>query len=308
MSKPSKLLITGASGFIGSRLVIRAQQAGYTVIGASRHSTENLQKELGAEIISLDVLNPACEIPAVDTIVHCATANDILSRDFEAGVMLSVFGTRNLLEKAMASGVKRFVFFSTLQVYGTELNGDIDESTPVNCETPYALNHFFGEELCRMYAKRFGIDVIVLRPSNVYGVPDISTVNRTTLVPMCFVQEAVSQGAITLLSSGMQTRNFVSTDEVADVVLAALRDFSNGFTILNASSGWNSSILAIARMTAAAYHDVFNKNSKINIKSSSPESSNNFSVRSGLSYIRLSEYESAAKMQQTILSLLQIGK
>lgn len=280
MVNPSSLFIAGVSGFIGSRLARRCLTSGYQVSGMSRGNAELLSKELGIDVVKADLLEVS-QINSVplnksDIIVHCATANDIVSKSFNAGVSLSVMGTRNLFEAALRAGVKRVVLFSTAQVYGTELFGLVDEFSPVRCETPYALNHFFAEELGRLYAEKQGFDVTVIRPSNVYGVPQVSAINRSTLVPMCFVEEAIKQGSITLHSSGKQTRNFVSNDEVAELVLKVLSSFPTGFTIINACSNYHASIFDIAGMVASSFKTNYRKKAAIHINGSQPLSPNVF--------------------------------
>jgi nucleoside-diphosphate-sugar epimerase len=138
MAAMKRVLITGVSGYIGSRLALRATQAGHHVIATARRVTPVLKSALSMEVTSLDVLDSSTITRSfdADSIIHCATANDILSRDFAAGAALSVNGTRNVLEMALRNDIKDVQFFSTLQVYGTELEGTITEATPANCETP----------------------------------------------------------------------------------------------------------------------------------------------------------------------------
>jgi UDP-glucose 4-epimerase len=299
------ILVTGVSGFIGSRMALRAKQEGHQVFGASRSCAKSLTTALDLQVLTLDALNTIDYIPEVETIIHCATANDILSKDFNAGVSLSVIGTQNLLEAAKYAGVKNFVFLSTLQVYGAELNGIYDENSSVLCESSYALNHYFGEEVCRLHSKLFGMNVVVARPSNVYGTPDVSTINRETLVPMCFVAEVNRTNTITLLSSGKQARNFVSTDEVADTVLARIVDVPQGFSVLNVGTDWNCSIIKIAEMVAQTYRQKYGENVKIIVKSKTPSKENKFKIDSQLSHMRKSPQEAENYMRTTILNLFK---
>ena len=299
------ILVTGVSGFIGSRMALRAKQEGHRVFGASRTHSEYLTTQLDIPVLTLDVLNTIDNMPEVDTIIHCATANDMVSKDFDAGMIQSVIGTHNLLDAARKIKVKNFLFFSTLQVYGTELNGIYDEDTPVRCESPYALNHYFGEEVCRMYSSLYGINVVIIRPSNVYGTPDVSTINRGTLVPMCFVNEVLRQQTITLLSSGNQMRNFVSTDEVADAVLKVILNIPNGCLILNIGTDWNCSIINIAKIVAKTYEQEFGLKVNVNVKTDMPNQSNSFKIHSQLSYLRNLPQNSASCMQSTIVNLFR---
>lgn len=302
----SKILITGCSGFIGSRVAIRAKQAGHEVVASARNLSDILEQELGMPIMALDVLKPISlgdDSGPIDAIVHCASANDILSRDFEAGVNLSVYGSRNILEFATTQRIKKIIFVSTLQVYGTELNGEISEDSPVCCQSSYALNHFYGEELCRMYAHTHGLDVVLLRPSNIYGVPDVSTVRRDSLVPMCFVKEAIQTGALTLRSSGRQQRNFISTNEVANACLHLLSDFPRGCEVVNLGSNWLGSIREIAEMTKQIYLERYGKPLQLNILSDDPKTKNYFTIDSRIAFLRPSVDESRQTMIKVITQL-----
>lgn len=299
-----RILVTGTSGFIGSRLAIRFRQAGHQVIATARHPSPILAHALDMPVREVDVLDPnTVDLPIeADAIVHCATANDILSRDFSAGVNLSVTGTRNLLELAVRRGIRHVIFFSTLQVYGTELGGEITESTPTRCETPYGLNHLLGEEVCRMYARNHDLNLKLVRPANVYGVPDAPTVNRSTLVPMCFVKEAITTNKLSLRSSGRQQRNFVSTDEVADACLHLL-DTATGCEVVNIGSHWLASMREIAKMVAAAYQERTGTPLPLEFLSDQPERGNEFLLRSRLDSIIPSAANSAANMADVIRRL-----
>lgn len=294
--KPIRMIITGSGGLIGSRLAIRCREAGHQVLATARRPSPALAKALGLEeVMSLDVLDPHVAEAALDAdiLFHCATANDIVSRDFQAGVDLSVHGTRHVLELALKRGIRRVVFFSTLQVYGTELNGDVSESTPARCESAYALNHFLGEEVCRFYAIKHGLDIVLLRPANVIGVPDAPTVERSTLVPMCFVKEALATGKIVMRSSGRQTRNFVTSAQVADVCLHLAGAFPSGVNIVNAGSRWHASIAEVAQMVAEAGMEKTGREVQVEFQSDQPLLGNAFTLHSCLNAAGASAAECA---------------
>lgn len=284
MVEQNRVILTGISGFIGSVLTQRCLKSGYQVLGISRDNAMLVSRELGVDVVKADLLVSnnldSINFHESDIIIHCATANDILSKDFSSGVTLSVMGTRHLFEAALKAGVRKVVLFSTAQVYGTELIGLVDESSPVRCETPYALNHFFAEELSRLYSINNGFDVAVIRPSNVYGVPQINTINRSTLVPMTFVEQVIDQGSITLHSSGKQIRNFVSTDEVADLILKILCEFPKGFSIINACSNYHASIFEVASLVASSFATTHKQEIDVNVNSVQPAVPNLFQYKS----------------------------
>lgn len=131
-----RILITGVSGLIGSELAKYAIENDFEVVGSSRRHCESLRRQLGVPVIELDLERDGLSIPAVDIVVHTATANDVVSKNFVNGIELSVNGTQRLLEACVAAEVTKFVFFSTQQVYGdpNSLSGEITEASPVNCE------------------------------------------------------------------------------------------------------------------------------------------------------------------------------
>lgn len=303
-----RVFVTGAAGFIGSAIAQELAAVGHEVFAAVRPS--RIQEGVsiaGCQMVAWDALNPVAGFPQCEAIIHCATSNDIVSRDFGAGIDLSVKGTYNLLQQAKAVGATRFVFLSTIQVHGTELQGTITEDSPIVCETPYALNHYLGEETCRMFAHswREG-EITLLRPSNVYGVPNLPTVNRSTLVPMCFVKQAMEEGRITLRSSGRQTRNFVSTKELAQTCQRLLAAAATpGVRPVLAVSDWHTSIVNIAHFTASIHEELFKRLLPVEVLSNSPETGNLFEAYSKVLPASTSPSASSNHMCAVIRSLFR---
>lgn len=302
------VLITGASGFIGSALVRRLVCGGIPLTATTRGRTETLSAELGVPVTRVDLMETLPSLEGIRTVVHCATPNDVISRQADGGIPLAVLGTRALLEQAAKNGVKRFIYLSTLQVYGTQLSGTIDESTPTSCESLYGLNHYLGEEVCRYYARTSGIDIVILRPANVYGVPSVSTVDRWTLVPMCFVREAIQTGAVTLKSSGRQRRNFISTEEVAGLITHLLGEFPSGCTVVNAASDWTCSIAEIATLTEERWVRAKGERLPVRILSDLPQKGNEFTVASRWAGVRVAPETSRRKMAEVIDGLIQLNQ
>lgn len=300
-----KILVTGASGFIGSALVDLLVKQGKHVVPTARRNVEGLSQELKVSFAELDIMGELPDFAGIETIVHCATPNDIQSREEDGGLSLAVTGTHRLLDKAVKEGVKRMIYLSTLQVYGTELQGNIDETTPVNCQTAYGLNHYLGEEVCRFHAGKGSMDIVALRPSNVYGVPRVSTVNRQTLVPMCFVKEALETGKICLRSSGRQMRNFISTDEVALTISQLIDNFPEGYTVVNAVSAWGAPIREIADMVGESWQQIQKNPLEIAVLSDKPESPEEFTVTSRHIAPQLSQEASRQRMKEVVKRLIE---
>tara|TARA_B110000008_G_scaffold218014_1_gene217723 strand:- start:392 stop:1330 length:939 start_codon:yes stop_codon:yes gene_type:complete len=307
-TKKKKIYITGVSGFIGSRLAKIFLNQGYQVIGITRKLASVVSNELGIDVIEADFNDTShLELEAANLIIHCATANDILSKDIGAGLSLSIVGTNKLLEASKKAGIQNVIFFSTAQVYGTELNGYYDELTKINCETPYAANHYLGEELCKFYCNTQNFNITVLRPSNVYGVPEISTVNRKTLVPMCFVNDAINYGSIGLRSSGKQKRNFILIDQLAEIIFKTIENFPKGYSIRNCGSNLVLSILDVVNIISDKYQSHYNKKLDTLVESNKPENSNNFEYKSKFIDYSNSKKDCTDYMENVIDKLFQVG-
>jgi UDP-glucose 4-epimerase len=287
-------------------------EQGVNVIATVRAQPERIREQLSVPVEVFDVLNPetntldaALECLPVDCLIHSATANDIVSRIPSQGMDLSVNGTWNVLEWARNRGIRRVIFFSTFQVYGTELEGLVDEDRPVKCESAYGLNHWFGEEVCKLFAKKYGMAIAVVRPSNVYGAPTVSTVQRETLVPTCFVRSALERGEIVLQSSGKQLRNFISTSEVAKGCTHLLSNFPADFQVYNLCSAYSASIIQIANITAEVYAENTGTRIPIRVQSALPSEGNQFQARSRLENLWDSEEESADRMRWEIAQVMK---
>ena len=276
-----KYLITGANGFIGGSLAKFLLAAGNDVTAFSRKFYDDTKKELsGAKFLTGDILdfNFSNLNDHYDFIIHLATANDIISKNRKDGILLSSYGTANILDYACSINVDKFIFFSTLQVYGSELKGHYSEHSNLNPQNDYALNHIFGEQYCKLFSKQKKIKTIILRPSNVYGPFLTKKLDRWTLVPGCFCREIINKRSITLNSSGNQFRNFISLDQICNAIESICSlPLKNDHTVLNLISKDNYTILEIANLVKEQYQKIYNESASIIVKSDFPKKSNKFS-------------------------------
>jgi UDP-glucose 4-epimerase len=276
----ARVLVTGASGYIGSHLAQTLSRKGHQVTASSRQvSTHQREALADCELVEIDVLSDLSGIQGSwDAIAHTATANDVISRDFRAGVELSTLGTQNVLELARRTHTPHLIFFSTMQVYGCDLEGEITPSSPVDLFNPYGLNHFMGELTAQLFGRQHGLNATIVRPANVYGCPVSRSVNRWTLVPMCFVREALQTGCITLRSSGLQRRDFVSLRQVSDACAQLISDPPKPSSIVNIASGETWNILDAAQWVQEVGARVTGVTPEIRILSQDPKSANSFTV------------------------------
>ena len=170
-----RVLITGATGFIGSRAAeVFALQHGWDV-RALVHNPGNASRlaRLPVEMVQGDLSSEetvAQLVDGCDAVVHCAVGT--VWRDRRANFEINVDGTRRLAEAALAAGVDRFVHFSTISVYGDDsvLTGTLDESTPLRPTrgSDYGETKAAAEAVIRKMAAK-GLNACIFRPARVFG-------------------------------------------------------------------------------------------------------------------------------------------
>ncbi|MFC1974927.1 NAD-dependent epimerase/dehydratase family protein [Chloroflexota bacterium] len=168
------ILITGATGFLGRNLCEHLSGQGYALRVLARSTSDtSFLRTLGADIILGDVSDPHSVRTAMqgcDYVVHAA-AHFRLWGPPEPFIKTNVDGTHNVLEAALAAGVKRFIHISTIIVVGPQKPGVIiTEETPCRPYPTdnYAQTKFLGERLAYSYVAK-GLPVVILRLGALYG-------------------------------------------------------------------------------------------------------------------------------------------
>lgn len=158
-----RVLVTGASGFIGARLVPALAQAGHDVSALVRDPD---QAPADATAVVADLARPLSGVPAADAILHLAQANVSFPEAADELYRVNTLSTQQLLEHARATGAERFVHASSGSIYGLG-DGVVDEETPRRATDFYAVTKRHAEQLVEAYAPFFS--TVVLRPFAPYG-------------------------------------------------------------------------------------------------------------------------------------------
>ena len=172
------ILITGGTGFIGSRLALRSKQNGDTIIVLGRENTpaevqnKKLLEEKGIKV-SLVSVNDKSSIEellkGIDIVFHLAAAQHEMNIPDKVFWDVNVEGTRNLLDASVQNGVKRFIHGSTIGVYGI-LDGKIDENSPCKPDNIYGKTKLEGEKLVFSYREKLPVSIV--RIPETYGPGD----------------------------------------------------------------------------------------------------------------------------------------
>ena len=265
------ILISGGTGFIGSYLTSYLLERGYVLGLVGRNAPDWLHSKI--DFYGCDVTEPQ-QIrldKKYDIFIHLAAANDIVSRNPDEALRVTTLGTRTALDLCLKNDTRRFMYFSTFQVYGAD-SGDIDEAHEIACKNDYALTHFFAEEYVRMYQRVHALEYVIVRPTNIFGCPMHLGIKRWSLVPNCFCLDAFKHRKITLASSGKQRRDFVSLHDVSRAAELICLNFDNiAGQVFNIASGESQSIMWVASIVAKVYAQLFCQACPIEVQSAYPK-------------------------------------
>ncbi len=167
------VMVTGGRGYVGSYVVDELIRRGHTVVSYNR----DLPRPSGREI---QVLGELYDIPrmldtirkyGIERIIHTAAQShpDVSLEVPLATVEANVMGTTEVYECARLSGIKRVVAYSSECAYGHTPPGIVKESTPLRPRTPYGVTKAASEMMAMAYNECFGMDIIALRVSQIYG-------------------------------------------------------------------------------------------------------------------------------------------
>lgn len=222
----TRVLVTGAAGFIGRHLARRLLANGADTRLFLRYSSLPAERLLPAELAGHcpvfrgdirdgEALLKACE--NVDVVFHLAALVGIPhSYDCPAEVLaVNAGGTAAVLDAARRRGVARVVATSTSEVYGTARQVPMPEDHPLNAQSPYAASKIASDQMALAYHRSFGLPVAVLRPFNTYGPGQ----SARAVIPT-IARQALAGGTIRL-GNLEATRDFTFVEDTAEGFLLA---------------------------------------------------------------------------------------
>ncbi len=219
-----KILVTGASGFTGGRLVRRLVSQGETVLAMVR-PTSNLQElqELKVEPVFCDLAQDEI-LPSmlqdVHTIFHLAAVYRTQGVPDSYFYNVHARGTQCLMEAALQAGVKRFVHVSTVGVHGNIKNPPADENTPYGPGDIYQQTKVEGERIALDYIRNRGLPGTVIRPAGIYGPGDTRFLK---------LFRGIQKGIFWMIGSGDTLYHLTYVDDLIDgMILASKKEAAMG--------------------------------------------------------------------------------
>lgn len=213
----SRIVITGAGGYLGGRLVQHLYDAGVAVTPITRRP----HPWLAVDPVVTELRAPAFDaaLEGADAVVHLAGADEVQSAaEPEHSRAATVEAATHVSEAVRHARVPRLVYVSTVHVYGASITDGavVTEDTPARPQAAYAAARLDGECVAQSVD-----DAVVLRLTNAVGAPADPSVQRWTLVANDLSRQAVTEGQVRLRTSGLQWRDFIGMTDVLRAVAHA---------------------------------------------------------------------------------------
>ncbi len=255
------ILVTGGCGLIGHNVVDRLQRSNHTVSIIDNKTNYGIipQSEIdylmeermkkihsrvyGANIESEQMVNLIIEETKPEVIVHCASfpRQKVVNANPAWGSRVMSEGLINLLESAKKHGVRRFVYISSSMVYG-DFTDQVTEDAVCSPQGQYGIMKLAGEWLVKDYARRTGMEYVIIRPSAVYGPLDVED-----RVVAKFMLTAMRGGTLRVNGAG-ETLDFTYVDDAADGIVAAALEVGAANDTYNITKSHSVSLLQAAQM------------------------------------------------------------
>ncbi len=241
-----KVLITGASGFLGMNLAENYVKKGWKVF-----ALDVVKPNLGEEIESIQCDMEKDDIGIVlkkispDVVLHCAgNANVGLSisdpeLDFKRNV--------NILHRILFSLKKeliicKFIFFSSAAVYGNPKKNPICEDDEIKPISPYGLHKKLCEEICEYFKRNENMDIVILRIFSAYG----EGLKKQLFWDM--YNKIINSGKLELFGTGNETRDFIYIEDLLEIIDLIINANKKEEYIFNVGNGREISIKEIAEL------------------------------------------------------------
>lgn len=255
----SKILVIGGAGLIGSHVVdeLIKEDVDEIVIydNYTRGSEDNIEKaikdhrvkifKLGGDILHTDILDKAVE--GKDYVFHLAALWLLHCHDYpRSAYRVNIEGTFNVLEACVKHQVKKLIYSSSASVYGDALQLPMTEDHPFNNKTFYGATKIAGEQMCRSFYHRYGLDYAALRYMNVYGARQ--DYKGTYIAVIMKILDRLYQGfPPTVYGDGSQAYDFIYVSDVARANVCAMKsEATNSF--YNVGSGIQTTIKELAEL------------------------------------------------------------
>ena len=239
------ILVTGGAGFIGSHIVDKLIDKGYTVIIADNLSAGNMHNvNPEAKFCKIDIRDPNLERifqeNTIDYVFHEAAQASVNKsiEDPYNDMTVNIMGSLNLFQLCKKYAVKKTIIASTAAVYGNPIYLPVDEKHSTEMLSFYGLSKFTMEN----YLKLLDIDYLIFRYSNVYGPRQDA--NGEAGVISVFIDKILKKEPLEIHGTGKQTRDFIYVEDIAAANILGLETAIKN-EVINVSTNTHSNIIEL---------------------------------------------------------------
>ncbi len=254
-----KVLVIGAEGFIGSHLVESLVSKGHKVTAFVLYNSfnffgwlENIEKKKFKKIKIItgdirDFHSTALALKNIDVVINLAAliAIPYSYKASKSYIDTNIIGVHNILEAAKINKTKKIIMTSTSEIYGTAKYVPIDESHPINSQSPYAATKASADQLAISYYRSFNLPVTILRPFNTFGPRQSMRAVIPTIIGQVINNNVVNIGNI------KPTRDFTFVTDIAEAFVRTLSAKKISGEIINVGSNYEVSIKEIIDFVAS---------------------------------------------------------
>lgn len=234
-----KIAVFGAEGFVGKN-VVNGLQKNFEVT-----PSDILNKSIHENYKNADITNfqeVSSVVKDCDAIVHLAAHQLGPSlKDPILNAKINIIGTLNILQAAKEESINKVIFSSASSVVGEVKQNPVDEQHPCIPKTPYGVAKLACENYFRVFHEIYGINYIIFRFFNIYGLHQISGIIPNT------ISSIKAGSSIKITGDGSQTRDFVFIEDFIPILEKAIKNQTNN-TIVNFGTGSGTSIIQVVKL------------------------------------------------------------
>jgi nucleoside-diphosphate-sugar epimerase len=256
------VVVSGADGFIGSSVVDSLAHWGASVraiVGPPAKCVRMPSAEV--EWVRAQITDPEALtkiLKGADGIVHLAGPASVRN-SFSAPFLHAAThfgGTAAILQAGQNSGVRRFVYVSSAEVYSAQATVPISEDDPVEARSPYAAAKIGAEQLVHVFEIAYDLECVILRPFSVYGPRQSERTVMGTIIAQALTGERIA------VEDLKPIRDYVHVSDVAEACARAAVGDMTGCTVLNIGTGRGTSVGELATLVTRAMGSTFRSTSR----------------------------------------------
>ncbi|TIW87753.1 MAG: NAD(P)-dependent oxidoreductase, partial [Mesorhizobium sp.] len=245
----SKILVTGASGFIGTRLCMLLREQGHTVFGASS-GAESFPQGPAFSLENSEAVWAAVAHSDPDIVIHLAALATVTGNEASAYYEINALGTERLIKAVDRLGRRtRLICVSTAGVYGNQPSNVLSEDMPPLPVHHYGLSKFVAERLTLLAAERH--DITIVRPFNVIGKGQ-----RADFIVPKLVDHFVRRAPVVRLGNVDVIRDYINLEAACSILIEAIEASATFGEVVNLCSGRGTKLRELlGELTALTGHE-----------------------------------------------------